>query len=146
MKTIVGVIIALVLVGGLGFVIANNDSTSPDSPASQSGTDSNADLTGTGSDSEAQPNEKPAQSGLVEISGSSYSPNKITVKKGATVTWTNLDSIEHDITPDNPSDEFKQSELLKRGESYSVTFNTTGTYTYFCTPHSFMKGTVEVVE
>jgi amicyanin len=146
MKTIVGVIIALVLVGGLGLVLANNDSPSPDSPASQSSTNSTADLTDTGNNDSAQPDEQPAQSGSVEISGSSYSPNKITVKKGATVTWTNLDNIEHDITPDDPSDEFKQSELLKRGESYSVTFSTAGTYTYFCTPHPFMKGTVEVVE
>ncbi len=146
MKTIVGVIIVLLLVGGLGFVIANNDSAVPDNPSSQPSATSNADLTDTGNDSEAQQEEQPAQSGSVEISGSSYSPAKITVKKGATVTWTNLDSIEHDITPDNPSDEFKQSELLKRGESYSVTFNTAGTYTYFCTPHPFMKGTVEVVE
>lgn len=73
-------------------------------------------------------------------------PSSIKVKKGTTVTWTNQDSAKHDVTPDKESEDFKASELFGKGETHSVTFNTVGTYTYYCSPHPYMKGTVEVVE
>lgn len=86
------------------------------------------------------------QQAAVTIQNHAYGPANITVKKGATVTWTNRDAVQHDITPDNPSGDWKQSNLLSRGQSYSVTFNETGTYTYFCTPHPEMTGTVTVID
>lgn len=82
----------------------------------------------------------------VTIENYNFTPAKIKVKKGTKVTWTNQDSVKHDVMPDNESDAFKASELLGKGESYSFTFNTVGTYTYHCSPHPYMKGTVEVVE
>lgn len=71
---------------------------------------------------------------------------KIRVKQGTTVTWTNEDSAKHDVTPTNETEEFKASQLFGKGETYSVTFNTVGTYSYICSPHPYMKGSVEVVE
>lgn len=71
---------------------------------------------------------------------------KITVKKGTTVTWTNDDSAKHDVTPETETDDFKTSELFGKGETYSVTFNTVGTFAYYCSPHPYMKGVVEVTE
>lgn len=82
----------------------------------------------------------------ITIRNYSFTPSKITVKKGTTVTWTNEDGVKHDIRPDSESEAFQGSELLDRGESYSFTFNEVGTFTYHCTPHSYMTGTVEVVE
>lgn len=70
----------------------------------------------------------------------------IKVKKGTTVTWTNEDSAKHDVTPEVETDEFKASQLFGKGETYSVTFNTVGKFTYYCSPHPYMKGTVEVTE
>lgn len=70
----------------------------------------------------------------------------IKVKKGTTVTWTNQDSAKHDVTPVSETEEFKASELFGKGGTYSVTFNTVGTYKYFCSPHPYMKGTIEVIE
>lgn len=70
----------------------------------------------------------------------------IKVKKGTTVTWTNEDSAQHDVTPDVETADFKASELFGKSETYQVTFNTPGTYTYYCSPHPYMKGTVEVTE
>ncbi len=98
----------------------------------------------TDNDSESQT----PQSGEVAVAISDYTfgPAKVTVKKGSKVTWTNQDGVEHDISPDKTTTEFKKSELLGKGKSYSVTFNTVGTYTYHCGPHPYMKGTVEVVE
>lgn len=70
----------------------------------------------------------------------------IKVKKGTTVTWTNEDNTKHDVTPVTETEEFKTSKLFGKGEKYSVTFNTVGKYSYFCSPHPYMKGTIEVTE
>lgn len=70
----------------------------------------------------------------------------IKVKKGTMVTWTNEDSAKHDVTPDKESADFKASELFGKGETYSMTFNTVGTYGYHCSPHPYMKGVIEVTE
>lgn len=87
-----------------------------------------------------------SQETSVTVRNHAYSPARLTIKKGTTVTWTNQDAVQHDITPDNPSGDWKQSNLLSRGQSYSVTFNETGTFTYFCTPHPEMTGSVTVVD
>jgi plastocyanin len=88
---------------------------------------------------------KPGQNEVI-ISDFAFQPSKITIKKGTTVTWTNRDSAHHDITPDQPSDNFKASKLLSKGESYSFTFNTAGHYSYHCSPHPYMKANIEVTE
>jgi amicyanin len=82
----------------------------------------------------------------IEIKDFAYSPANVTVKKGTTVTWTNQDSMRHDVNPDDSTEEFKKSSLLAKGESYTVTFNTVGTYSYYCSPHPYMKGTITVIE
>lgn len=82
----------------------------------------------------------------VTIQNHAYGPSRLTVKKGTTVTWTNRDAVEHDVTPDTPRAVFKQSQLLGRGDRYSVTFTDIGTYTYHCSPHPEMTGIIEVVE
>jgi len=86
-----------------------------------------------------------AQTSTVSIQDFAYAPAKITVKKGTKVTWTNKDSTKHDVIPDT-SGSFMGSELLGQNESYSFTFDTVGTYSYHCSPHPYMKGTVEVTE
>lgn len=144
MKAVVGIIITLLVLGGIGFFMAKNGEEPAASTAPQS---TNADTTETEQSSPDQEPEAAEQTNAVSIRNSSYSPSAITVKKGTTVTWTNNDPIEHDIVPDSPSDAFKGSDgLLANGESYSFTFDTVGTYTYHCTPHPFMKGTVVVTE
>lgn len=79
----------------------------------------------------------------VNIDGFAFEPDTITVKKGATVTWTNLDSAEHTATSD---DGLFDSGLLAKGESWSFTFEEVGSYGYYCIPHPFMTGTVVVTE
>lgn len=69
------------------------------------------------------------------------SPN-IQVKVGTTVTWTNQDSVPHSVTFKNG---MKDSGLLNQGQSFSYTFNTPGTYQYYCTVHPYMVATVTVV-
>jgi hypothetical protein len=66
----------------------------------------------------------------------------IIVKTGTTVTWQNKDNTQHTTTSDSPG--VWDSGILSPGQSFSVTFNSTGTYTYHCNIHP-MTGTIEVV-
>ena len=74
-----------------------------------------------------------------------YNPATLSVKKGTTVTWTNQDSVDHDVVSEPNGDMFK-SELFSEGESYSFTFNSVGTYNYYCSVHPRMKGSITVTE
>lgn len=145
-KNMLGIVIALVavvLIGGVVYMSSKDDKpTTSQSSTNQSQT----------TPEESKTSQQPAgeattpESNKVEIKDFAYAPNKITIKKGTTVTWTNQDSVKHDVTPDNESASFEGSELLAKGESYSFTFDTAGTYTYHCSPHPNMKATIEVTE
>ena len=85
----------------------------------------------------------------VSIRDLSFTPAAIKIKKGTTVTWTNQDTVAHDVVGDDPVNNswFKTSaHTFTKDQTYSVTFNTVGTFTYHCTVHPFMKGSVQVVE
>ena len=71
-----------------------------------------------------------------------YQMANIQVRVGTTVTWTNQDNVPHSITFKNG---MKDSGLLYQGQSFSYTFNTPGTYQYYCTVHLYMVATVTVV-
>lgn len=71
-----------------------------------------------------------------------YQYRSIQVRAGTTVTWTNRDSVPHSVTFQNG---MKDSGLLSQGQSFSYTFNTPGTYQYYCTVHPSMVATVTVV-
>ena len=75
----------------------------------------------------------------------SYNPNPIEIKVGDTVTWINNDSSPHTVT--SSSDEGYvtfDSDVLRRGETFSFTFDQEGQYPYLCTLHPSMIGTVVV--
>ena len=75
-----------------------------------------------------------------------YIPSLIVIEKGKQVTWVNEDSAFHSITSgfyDTPTDLF-DSGHLDPFESYTLTFDETGTFDYFCTLHPWMKGQVVV--
>lgn len=78
----------------------------------------------------------------IEIKSFAFSPSSLTIKKGDMVIWTNEDSVAHTVTSDSGSE--LSSPLISRGNMYSHTFDTEGTYDYHCTPHSSMKGTIIV--
>ena len=76
----------------------------------------------------------------VGIDNFTFNPKVVTVKAGTTVTWTNNDDIPHTVA--NPP-KFK-SKALDTGDSYSFTFTTPGSYSYFCSLHPHMTGTIVV--
>ncbi len=79
-----------------------------------------------------------------------YAPDKITLVIGLnnTVTWSNDDSAAHTVTSSSvPSGATSfNSGNLNAGQSFSYTFTVPGTYQYGCSYHSWMVGTVTVVQ
>ncbi len=77
----------------------------------------------------------------VSIRNFAFMPNTITVSKGATVVWTNNDSVSHTVTSDNGKFD---SGTLSPGKTFSFTFDTPGAYNYHCSIHTYMKGEIIV--
>lgn len=78
-------------------------------------------------------------------SGLAFSPSTLTISAGTTVVWRNGAAVFHTITPDGHS-EWSRATLSQSGETFSHTFNTPGTYRYYCEPHrsSGMTGVITV--
>jgi amicyanin len=79
---------------------------------------------------------------VVSIDNFTFNPQKLTVKAGTTVTWTNKDDIPHGIAATGNA--FKRSTAMDTDDSYSFTFTMPGTYQYFCYIHPHMTGTIVV--
>jgi plastocyanin len=97
-----------------------------------------------------------------------FDPDDVTIAPGTTVVWENVGQVGHSVTAyqdDIPEDAayfasggFSNEDAARNGypgqgdipggESFSHTFEVTGTYEYFCIPHESvgMLGTIEVVE
>lgn len=82
----------------------------------------------------------------VKIAKMKFQTPDLNVKAGSTVTWTNTEALPHNVHfkagPGLEKD--VEGVMLRANETFSVKFNTPGTYTYICTPHPFMKGKVTV--
>lgn len=85
--------------------------------------------------------DNPSVSNEVSIHNMSFSPSAITVPVNTTITWTNNDDVAHTVT--STSDLF-DSGSIDYGRTFSHTFSVVGTYSYKCTYHSSMLGTVIV--
>lgn len=88
----------------------------------------------------------PPEPGVVDIAMVDYifSPDDLTITTGTTVRWTNLDAEPHDTVSD---DFLWKSEYLNPGESFSYTFGAEniGKFTYVCTLHGGMSGSITVM-
>jgi plastocyanin len=79
----------------------------------------------------------------VTIQGDAFSPSNLTVKVGDTVTWINNDNHDHTVTSDTGA---FNSGNIANGSTFSFTFNTVGTYSYHCSIHTSMTGTIVVTQ
>jgi plastocyanin len=77
----------------------------------------------------------------VTIADFAFSPGQLTITEGTTVTWVNNDSAPHTATGDGG--EFDTGQI-DPGGSASITFDTAGTYSYFCSIHPSMTATIVV--
>ncbi|MFQ5899738.1 MAG: plastocyanin/azurin family copper-binding protein [Candidatus Methylomirabilia bacterium] len=79
-----------------------------------------------------------------------FVPQTVTVAAGGTVRWISQDIANHQITTgvvdgkQLKPDGRVSSALLFRGDEFSATFTTAGTYPYYCAVHPFMRGTIVV--
>jgi len=83
----------------------------------------------------------------VYIRNGEYSPSSIEVLLGTVVTWTNQDNVPHGVVISpvvTSSQDVWQSGPLYRGESFTYTFTSRGTFSYRCSEHPDMLGTVIV--
>lgn len=81
----------------------------------------------------------------VLMQNNTFQPAEITISVGTTITWTNEDAVGHTVTSGtrgSPSGMFDAD--VGAGETFSFTFEETGTYEYFCSIHPGMDGTVIV--
>lgn len=88
-----------------------------------------------------------------------FSPTKLSIKYGDTITWHNDDREGHTVTSGKgsgrfgwmsddygTSDGYFDSGRFLPGESFSFSFDKIGTIPYFCTIHPWMEGIVIVEE
>ena len=82
-----------------------------------------------------------AESAQVSIAQMRFSLPTVTIQEGGTVTWQNAESMPHTVTA---SDGSFGSPQLRNGDVFSKTFDKAGTYSYYCSLHPMMRGTVVV--
>ncbi len=88
-----------------------------------------------------------ATTAAVVMQNVAFLPNTLTLARGSTVTWTNIDTVTHTVssgTPGSLSGVFRSNPLAP-GQTFSFTFNNSGTFPYFCEIHGAgMTGTITI--
>lgn len=115
-------VLALVLVAGVGFFFLSGKQNNTQSQNNQS------------SETTTNAEEVTADETQVELTTSGFSPNEITINKGAKIVWTNnggksatVDSSSHPVHSDYPK---LNLGSFNDGETLELIFNETGTFKY----------------
>jgi plastocyanin len=81
----------------------------------------------------------------VTVKGFAFSPATLTVATGTKVTFDNQDSTTHTVTSGaSRTKDGKFDAQLSGGTETQISFDTSGTFVYFCQIHSSMTATVVV--
>jgi plastocyanin len=83
----------------------------------------------------------PVATTTVEMKGLAFAPGAIKVAAGATVTWTNSDGTNHNVKFDNAT--LALTDFATGSKALTMP-TTPGTYTYKCSLHGGMTGSVQV--
>ena len=75
----------------------------------------------------------------ITVSDNEFGPDELVIAAGTEVTWVWQGESEHDVVGAG-----FESPLQASG-TFTQTFEETGTYTFVCSPHGDMTGTVHVV-
>ncbi|GKS67337.1 hypothetical protein YTPLAS73_08840 [Nitrosarchaeum sp.] len=83
-----------------------------------------------------------------ETTDTCYLPYSLEINVGDTVSWSNDDTAAHTVTSGTPEgiDGVFDSGLFMSGTTYKFTFDTAGTYPYFCLVHPWMIGQIGVTK
>jgi len=77
----------------------------------------------------------------VSITKTGFVPTTVTISTGDSITWKNADTRNHQVVSDRGS---FVSPILRPGQSYTFTFQASGTYKYRDGLYPDNRGTVEV--
>jgi plastocyanin len=97
--------------------------------------------------------EQPASGGSgggaqVSMENIQFSPKDLTVKAGQTITFTNTESVPHDVhKTSGPGDDFASGPTggMQQGDTFKLTLDKPGKYEYVCDVHApGMSGTITV--
>ncbi len=139
---VVGALLAASLLGAAcGSDTTDTTDTAPATDTASSDTTSGTDTA-------------PTASGSLDaaIKDFMFVPADLTVTTGTTITWTNEDRFGHTVTAGGPGAETGEFDLVlgltsdsdTTGLMESYTFDTAGTFDFYCRYHPSMKGTVTV--
>jgi plastocyanin len=115
------------------------------------GGDDNDSGGGSSSDTKETPAPKADDTGETNAGGPQvimkdikFNPASLKAKQGQTVTWTNDDSVGHDVTADG----FDSGGAgnIEPGKTFTHKFPKAGSYKYVCSVHPGMEGTVKVTK
>lgn len=137
--------IAALLIIGCGGGGDTTGSGSANPPAEEGGaatTGAPAEEGGAAGGSTPAPSGEARKAEKVTIAEFAYSPDPVRIQEGGKVIWQNEDSTPHTATADDGSFD---TGTIEQGKIGSATFKEAGTFTYHCTIHPTMHGTVEVV-
>jgi plastocyanin len=126
MRRILPALCAVVALAAAGCGSSNSSSTS--SGSSSSGSTAAASSSGGGV--------------AIKMQNIAFDPKDVTVKVGQKVTWTNDDSVDHNVT--SQSGESIKSDNFGKGATFSFTPTKAGTINYVCTIHPGMTATLTV--
>ncbi|HSS15693.1 MAG TPA: cupredoxin family copper-binding protein [Candidatus Dormibacteraeota bacterium] len=87
-------------------------------------------------------NSPSSKQNTIEIKDFAFNPQTITVKSGEKVTWINRDEEPHTLV--SVEKQFKKSTALDTDQEFTITAGAPGTYTYFCSVHPKMTGTIAI--
>jgi plastocyanin len=85
-----------------------------------------------------------AKTNQIVIKDFHFTPQTLTVKAGEKITWINRDEEPHTVV--SVEKQFKKSAPLDTDQEFTITVGAPGTYTYFCSVHPKMTGTIVVVK
>ena len=104
---------------------------------------SNSNSTSSGSSSSGSTAAASSSGGVaIKMQNIAFDPKAVTVKVGQKVTWTNDDSVDHNVT--SQSGETIKSDNFGKGATFSFTPKKAGTIKYVCTIHPGMTATLTV--
>jgi plastocyanin len=107
---------------------------------------SNSSSTSSGSSSSGSTSTAAAASSgggvAIKMQNIAFDPKDVTVKVGQKVTWTNDDSVDHNVS--SKSGETIKSDNFGKGGTFSFTPTKAGKISYVCTIHPGMTGTLTV--
>ncbi len=128
MRRIVPALCAVVALAAAGCGSSNSSSTSSGSSSSASTSTDAASSSGGGV--------------AIKMQNIAFDPKAVTVKVGQKVTWTNEDTVDHNVT--SQSGETIKSDNFGKGATFSFTPTKAGTIKYACTIHPGMTATLTV--